>query len=64
MGRKPNYCDKCGIETRFLHQETDGRYLCNQCRGVPDRKETQREKLRKMWETDESVARYRVSHRR
>ena len=64
MGRRPQYCDKCGIETKFLHQETDGRYLCNKCRGIPEHRESRREQLRKMWETDRDVSRYRVTRRR
>jgi hypothetical protein len=61
---KPKYCEKCGIESKFLHQETDGKYLCNECRGVPERKESKRDQLRKMWEMDDNVVSHRVRARR
>jgi hypothetical protein len=59
------YCQKCGIETRFLGQDERGRYLCPKCRGLPPRpEESRREKLRRLWETDDSVVKHRVRQRR
>ena len=61
---RARYCEKCGIETKDLGQDENGRYLCRQCRGLPlEKEETRRDKLRKMWELDDSVVRHRVRHR-
>ena len=61
MRGKERYCQRCGIETRFLGQDEHGKYLCPQCRGLPPKpEETRRDRLRKMWEIDDGVVRHRV----
>ena len=57
MAGKKRYCEKCGIESTELGQDERGRYLCPRCRGIPPKpEETRRERMRRLWENDDSVS--------